>query len=438
MYRFKAFLLALFIFILTACPAYAVETPSDAEAYDLSVSSPSNARNDFSFFTSDSISLASDGGTDVVNTVDLSKVRFVMYYKDTDGNNVTYTTWFNKDGTLGIQRPSDYASMVWICFAIDRGALPGAGKYNMDFAYKSHIAQNYGARWYLQFSRKTSNVANDNTRIYLSPTVYSGEIYFSEVVELGANVSTLQFYNIDYDNVNFFFNVGGQLSVRFTYAGSDASAGLSSPGADNIDQDLNQNIANNTSQIVAQGDTIIEQIQSIITTISFQLAAFWDQLAGEFTNLYNKMNAHHDEQLANDNENTQEIIDSQNSNTTTITNNMDSNTDKQIANDNKNTDTITNGYDSSQLDDSTNDLDSALSDYDSKEDEILDSVTGYIDDFQYPAVSDYPDAVLSACIFCGNWLHQLFLSMGSFNLPVTLSLTMIFVLMLLGYHRFRT
>ena len=63
-----------------------------------------------------------------------------------------------------------------------------------------------------------------------------------------------------------------------------------------------------------QGDTIIELIKNTIQTISSQLTAFWNQLAGEFTNLYNKMNQQHlesmdkvDEQIDNDNTNTDKV-----------------------------------------------------------------------------------------------------------------------------------
>ena len=52
-------------------------------------------------------------------------------------------------------------------------------------------------------------------------------------------------------------------------------------------------IANNTAQQVEQGDTIIELIKNTIQTISSQLTAFWNQLAGEFTNYLTKMNQQH-------------------------------------------------------------------------------------------------------------------------------------------------
>ena len=82
---------------------------------------------------------------------------------------------------------------------------------------------------------------------------------------------------------------------------------------------IQSNIADNTAQQVEQGDTIIELIKNTIQTISFQLTSFWNQLAGEFTNLYNKMNTQHAEQLEADRMNTDNIIAADDANTNKVT-----------------------------------------------------------------------------------------------------------------------
>lgn len=69
-------------------------------------------------------------------------------------------------------------------------------------------------------------------------------------------------------------------------------------------------IANNSARQVEQGDSIIELIKNTIQTISSQLESFWNQLAGEFTNLYNKMNQQHAEKMQSD-EDTRETISSE-------------------------------------------------------------------------------------------------------------------------------
>ena len=84
----------------------------------------------------------------------------------------------------------------------------------------------------------------------------------------------------------------------------DSSVGTADSG---VKSDPSQDTANNTATIaensnrqVEQGDSIIELIKNTIQTISSQLESFWNQLAGEFTNLYNKMNQQHAEKLQSD------------------------------------------------------------------------------------------------------------------------------------------
>ena len=187
-------------------------------------------------------------------------------------------------------------------------------------------------------------------------------------------------------------------------------------------------MAEGINQQVEQSNTIIGLIKNTIQTISSQLTAFWNQLAGEFTNLYNKMNAQHAEQLEADRSNTEDIIDAEQANTTNIINNNNQNTEK-----------ITNGYDSSALDESNNNLNNKLQEYESAESGITDTAGGWISDFTMPDFDNLINTggILSACIWLGGFWQSLFTNMGSFNIPVTLSFVLIFVLMLVGYHRFR-
>ncbi|SQB14685.1 Uncharacterised protein [Enterocloster clostridioformis] len=119
-------------------------------------------------------------------------------------------------------------------------------------------------------------------------------------------------------------------------------------------------------------DTIIEQIVDTTQTISNQLHSFWDQLAGEFTNMYNKMNQHHSEDLAANRRNTEDIIDSQESNTTNIINNNNANTDK-----------LANGYDKSRLDNSNAQLNDSIHNMQENEKQLMEDVSNNINSFRY-------------------------------------------------------
>lgn len=222
--------------------------------------------------------------------------------------------------------------------------------------------------------------------------------------------------------VNPTFDIS-DLSFDFYFKNNEGVPVSGNTGYDSADA-----VADNTAQQVEQGDTIIELIKNTIQTISSQLTAFWNQLAGEFTNLYNKMSSQHSEQLQADRDNTDDIIASEESNTTNIINNNNANTDK-----------LANGYDSSKLNESGNSLNNKLQEYESAESGINDTASGWLNDFTMPDFDNLVNTggILSACIWLGSFWQTIFTDMGSFNIPVTLSFTLIFVLMLIGYHRFR-
>lgn len=107
------------------------------------------------------------------------------------------------------------------------------------------------------------------------------------------------------------------MDINFTK--TSATPNYTAAGGSQTTGDIQSNIADNTAQQVEQGDTIIELIKNTIQTISFQLTSFWNQLAGEFTNLYNKMNTQHAEQLEADRMNTDNIIAADDANTNKVT-----------------------------------------------------------------------------------------------------------------------
>ena len=102
--------------------------------------------------------------------------------------------------------------------------------------------------------------------------------------------------------------VSDSLVLGDSSVGTADSGVKSDPSQDTADNTAT--IAENSNRQVEQGDSIIELIKNTIQTISSQLESFWNQLAGEFTNLYNKMNQQHAEKMQSE-QDTRETISSE-------------------------------------------------------------------------------------------------------------------------------
>lgn len=261
--------------------------------------------------------LMSSGDDTVSNSVDYSGVRMCLAYYDMSGRIQHSFSQVNDNGYASIARPSDYASPYWFGFVLRKRALPPAGKYKVSvhFGSNTFISYDFTTFW---FGVKYSNVSEQGSQIFVDGTYSSGDFSLSADVSIGA--STSQF------NISNFLKSdtgtppwGGYVSINFTRLSGDAPVQGGSPDSGNVDQDINQSISNNTAQQVEQGDTIIELIKNTIQTISSQLTAFWNQLAGEFTNLYAKMTQQHSEQLQADRDNTDDIIAADDANTDKVT-----------------------------------------------------------------------------------------------------------------------
>ncbi|MCC8084593.1 MAG: hypothetical protein LIP15_10245 [Clostridium sp.] len=99
-------------------------------------------------------------------------------------------------------------------------------------------------------------------------------------------------------------------------------------------------------------------------------------------------------------------------------------------------DNLTNGFDSSGMDSETDKFGTAADEYSKAESDAMRDSQKYISDFEIPSFS-FGASIVNALNFIGSIMQELFTSMGSFNIPITVSLTFTFVTMLLGYHRFR-
>lgn len=269
------------------------------------------------FDTLEAPALMSSGDDTVSNSVDYSGVQMCLAYYDMSGRIQHSFSQVNDNGYASIARPSDYASPYWFGFVLRKRALPPAGKYKVSvhFGSNTFISYDFTTFW---FGVKYSNVSEQGSQIFVDGTYSSGDFSLSADVSIGA--STSQF------NISNFLKSdtgtppwGGYVSINFTRLSGDAPVQGGSPDSGNVDQGINQSISNNTAQQVEQGDTIIELIKNTIQTISSQLTAFWNQLAGEFTNLYAKMTQQHSEQLQADRDNTDDIIAADNANTDKVT-----------------------------------------------------------------------------------------------------------------------
>lgn len=379
--------------------------------------------------------LMSDGDDvqDVSNTIDLSSVIVQFYYYDMSNNLKYISADIDSDGTfIFSDRPSDCATPNRVDFTLTSASLPPSGKYQFYWHYGADVGGVSYTNLSYWLAYKASNVANQGQSYSgLSFDQFSGDASGTVTVDVGRlDTFSVQLYSKD-----FVFPFGGGFTGRFVPLSSDADVSLDSPGGSYTSTDAASDtavntgqIAENTSQIVSGQSAIMDTIREQIQYIIMQIESFWNQLAGEFTKMFASWDEDHQEQLQNDDKNTQDIIDNLGDNTTDI-----------INNNNQNTQTITSGWDDSKLEQSGNQLNDSLTQYDDVESGIHDTASGWLDDYTLPDFDQLiaVPGVLSALTWLGTFMQTCFTNMGAFNIPVTLSLVLIFVLILVGYYRIR-
>lgn len=424
--RIITIILVSLISLTCAFGSFASEIATSSNAQlNIAISSNAMPSDDFlesgDFDTLEAPALMSSGDDTVSNSVDYSGVQMCLAYYDMSGRIQHSFSQVNDNGYASIARPSDYASPYWFGFVLRKRALPPAGKYKVSvhFGSNTFISYDFTTFW---FGVKYSNVSEQDSQIFVDGTYSSGDFSLSADVSIGA--STSQF------NISNFLKSdtgtppwGGYVSINFTRLSGDAPVQGGSPDSGNVDQDINQSISNNTAQQVEQGDTIIELIKNTIQTISSQLTAFWNQLAGEFTNLYNKMTQQHSEQLQADRDNTDDIIAAEESNTTNIINNNNANTDK-----------LSNGYDNSGMNSDNDRLNGSLTEYDQAEDNLMEDVNtgiGNIDfDFSF-------DSTLSVISTVSDFLQGIYERSGGFQVVINVCLILSLASCAVGLYRLK-
>ena len=415
--------------IIALCPLTAfamVATPSDAMKVPVATSSNALPSQDYmetdDFDTLDVMPLSD--GDNYTSTVDLSKVQYFYRYKDSAGQLRTETGYLTSEGYFSVPLLADYSSTEYCLFSLDKSVIPNPGKYSVSV----HFGSNTGGFTYdgfqVEYIQSFKSANTKYTQLDVNAVQSSGDYSYDTTLQIDSSVTRLTFISKFKPPAPLPY--GGYFSVSFTRLNNASDVGFSPPSFTTSD-DINQNIADNTSQMVEKQDTIIDQIMNVTETISNQLTAFWNQLAGEFTNLYNKMNQQHADQIQADRNNTEDLIAAEESNTTNIINNNNANTDK-----------LAYGYDNSAQDQKNDELGSKLDEYDSAESEIFDSVSGNISDFNMDDYKIEDSSLLAGIVWVSDFMQQLFVSMGLFNLPVTISLVLIFVVIMIGYYRIRS
>ena len=405
-------------FAMVATPS--VATSSDVMGIPVATSSYALPSQDYmetdDFDTLDVPMLYSSGEQFSDNTVaDFSQVHLILRYYDMSLREREHSVAFNSSGHASLSMPSDYASSIGLFFRLNKGALPPSGKYEMFFGYWSDTGGYDYADVQVHIVRHLQNSVGQDSYVSVPFVAGSGDFNFNTVID---------FTSVSYIQVNSLTKglippCGGNISIGFR---PTSSAPVVS-GPDISNDQMQSNISDGIQQQVEQGDTIIELIKNTIQTISAQLTAFWNQLAGEFTNLFNKMNQQHTEQLEADRTNTEDMIAAEESNTTNIINNNNTNTDK-----------LANGYDNSGMNSDNDRLNGSLTEYDQAEDNLMKDVNegiGNIDfDFNF-------DSTLSVISTVSDFLQGIYERSGGFQVVINVCLILSLASCAVGLYRLK-
>lgn len=422
MYKFLkplgASLVAFLFAFMTVFPSFAfVASPSNAspsnalpDNFDLDMADSDYLEPDFDdAFLIDA--LAADSGpsgftvmADVIDSSGKWVASSTATYKGSNSNYYQYFWPVRSDG-----RKYSYFYIV-----VSKKDLPSAGNYG----FVSAVAPlNLGldiVSAALQIQTYKSGVLESSVRTDVSYSNYSA----TGNIEIGYNTSrVLILYKLKSPVDALDVQISKKTPCSFTFNKQTGNT-VVSPDVANGSSSSGDVTASNTSQIAQNTATMNDTLKEIVQTISKQLEALWDQM-------YNYI---HLEDMANADKNADKIVDALQNGLTV-----------EVENDDRNTETIVNGYDKSTIDRSNSDLSDSLSGYESAESAASDDAMGYIKDFKYPDLeSELGKTHAADCIgIIADIMQKLFVAMGALNLPITVGFTLIFVTMLLGYHRFR-
>lgn len=167
-----------------------------------------------------------------------------------------------------------------------------------------------------------------------------------------------------------------QCGLRFDSYRGEATFKLDNINAEDAQAEAFENMNNNLGNIAEGQNLVLEKMQELIQHISDQLFAFWNQLAGEFTNLYAKLEKKHSDD-------TNALVESISNMTNKIVNQSKENTKKEIDNENRNHDEALHGFDNNTMNDDKIRLDASLDNYNQAEDELIGEITNNLNDFTF-------------------------------------------------------
>lgn len=165
-------------------------------------------------------------------------------------------------------------------------------------------------------------------------------------------------------------------SLRFDVFSGSPSIKLPSRNKDEMQADAFNSMNESLSSVAEGQNLVLEKMQELIQHISDQLFAFWNQLAGEFTNLYAKLEKKHSDD-------TNALVESISNMTNKIVNQSKENTKKEIENENRNHDEALHGFDNNTMNDDKSRLDASLDNYNQAEDELMGEITNNLNDFTF-------------------------------------------------------
>lgn len=201
--------------------------------------------------------------------------------------------------------PGDYSNVSFQDFrlAVLNSRLPSSGTYFFKYnIYQSAVVNEFSS-CVLQYDLVQKNTLNVYPHSSALDFTQSGSNLSGDFnVKIPSRCVRMAFVFYFKQNTNISLTLSApnfSFSVLTDASKPTADSGVKSdPSKDTADNTAT--IAENSNRQVEQGDSIIELIKNTIQTISSQLESFWNQLAGEFTNLYNKMNQQHAEKLQSD------------------------------------------------------------------------------------------------------------------------------------------
>lgn len=423
-----------------------------ADVNSLMISSSSNALMTLELDDSDySVMPMSSIGT-VNNTVRPDDVRIQLVYIDRDNNTqVMYPSLEYRNGRFYINAPELASGEHYVYYIVylTGSSLPSSGEYLLSYDFSSTFSFEYSATD-ISAVRDIKNASSLSSATSLPSSQYSGDLYINN---FPIRITSLAQLNLHfYFKENFSLNnFNGNFAIQFTK--SDIPDGSFTAVGDNLStQDYENDVSSSLSDLSSSVDSMTDEISGVTEAIQnlqgamephysnvlTQLHHITEQLHAFYDQVYNNIHLPELSMLTQIKEAIENIdlqIEVDISEVKTAINNMSTAVQNKLQ---STTDQITGGYDNTGITQENEKLEQSINQYDEVESGIFEDAEGFIGDFEYPSVDSLPLGIIKALAFVGSFLQGIFLCMGEFSVIITFSLTMIFVMVVVGYHRIRS